>query len=105
MWDNHEFSQRRVAVLSEVQRVVTTANQTRKVAANQAFFEYQPARLSPSRPASGSIGSIGHTHVTDMHRSRASTLKDWGPRPNNLAALASLQGYRVVCGGEPTSSC
>src|ERR1700727_1126834 len=51
MWDNHEFSWLGWQSLQKFEGV-TRAAQTRKVAANQAFFEYQPARLlKPSGPS------------------------------------------------------
>ena len=43
MWDNHEFSWLGWQALQKFDGVTRPA-QTRKVAANQAFFEYQPAR-------------------------------------------------------------
>src|ERR1700752_4921102 len=45
MWDNHEFSWLGWQSFQLFNDVVTTA-QTRKVSANQAWFEYQPARIS-----------------------------------------------------------
>src|SRR6185437_313252 len=45
MWDNHEFSWQGWQSL-QVFEGRTRPAQTRKVAANQAFFEYQPARLA-----------------------------------------------------------
>ena len=44
MWDNHEFSWLGWQALQKFNGVTRPA-QTRKVAANQAFFEYQPARI------------------------------------------------------------
>src|SRR6266850_6496967 len=52
MWDNHEFSWRGWQSLQKFQGRTRPA-QTRKVAANQAFFEYQPARMA--RPDDSSI--------------------------------------------------
>ena len=43
MWDNHEFSWLGYQGIAEV-RHEHRLGQTRKVAANQAWFEYQPAR-------------------------------------------------------------
>ena len=53
MWDNHEFSWKGWQSLEKFDGK-TLPRQTRKVAANQAFFEYQPAqqRHRPDRPAS-----------------------------------------------------
>jgi alkaline phosphatase D len=47
MWDNHEFSWLGWQSLQRFEGKTLPA-QTRKVAANQAFFEYQPARRSSS---------------------------------------------------------
>ena len=52
MWDNHEFSWKGWQSLQKFLDQ-THAQQTRKVAANQAFFEFQPARMS--RPSSNSL--------------------------------------------------
>src|SRR5262249_7158171 len=52
MWDNHEFSWQGWQSL-QVFDGKTRPAQTRKVAANQAFFEYQPARMY--RPSSTSL--------------------------------------------------
>src|ERR1700722_14953753 len=49
MWDNHEFSWKGFQGMQQFSGKVRAA-QTRKVAANQAFFEFQPARMA--RPAS-----------------------------------------------------
>lgn len=51
MWDNHEFSWIGWQGLQRFEEVNRPAH-TRKVAANQAFFEYQPARIyKPSGPS------------------------------------------------------
>ena len=51
MWDNHEFSWLGWQGLEKFDGVTRPA-QTRKVAANQAFFEYHPARVfKPSGPS------------------------------------------------------
>ena len=47
MWDNHEFSWLGWQALQKFDGENRPA-QTQKVAANQAFFEYQPARISKS---------------------------------------------------------
>jgi len=52
MWDNHEFSWLGWQSLQKFQGKTRPA-QTRKVAANEAFFEYQPARMS--RPNGNSL--------------------------------------------------
>src|SRR5207344_680361 len=81
MWDNHEFSWQG---WQSIQQFPGTDGwvpaQTLKVAAMQAWFEYQPARVSaPSR----SLETFGAPHVVDT------PVKDFddtglGTEPNNL---------------------
>src|ERR1700752_4806904 len=51
MWDNHEFSWLGWQSFQKVEGTTRPA-QTRKVAANQAWFEYQPARIRKPGPQS-----------------------------------------------------
>jgi len=93
MWDNHEFSWQG---WQSIQQFPGTDGwvpaQTLKVAAMQAWFEYQPARVTaPSR----SLETFGAPHVVDT------LVKDFdddglGTEPNNLAAIDSLIGYRAL---------
>ena len=62
MWDNHEFSWLGWQSLQKFEGVTRPA-QTRKVAANQAFFEFQPARMA--RPGSDSLDSFHPPQVVD----------------------------------------
>jgi alkaline phosphatase D len=62
MWDNHEFSWLGWQSLQKFNGVTRPA-QTRKVAANQAFFEYQPARLM--KPSGPSLDRFDPPHVVD----------------------------------------
>jgi alkaline phosphatase D len=92
IWDNHEFSRAGWQSL-QVFDGKTRPAQTRKVAANQAWFEYLPARIRKSSGAS-------------LERFEPPSLVDapvlqfdehgLGQEPNNLAALASLTGYRTL---------
>jgi alkaline phosphatase D len=92
MWDNHEFSWMGWQSVQVFRDVVRPA-QTRKVAANQAWFEYQPARI---RKVGGS----------SLERFDAPVVKDapierfdgagLGQEPNNLAAIGSLTAYRTL---------
>ncbi len=88
MWDNHEFSW---LGWQGIQRFdgKNRAAQTRKVAANQAFFEYQPARLG--RPLDTfhppPVVDTAVTHFDDQ---------GLGQEPNNLVAVNSLRGYRAL---------
>jgi alkaline phosphatase D len=92
MWDNHEFSW---LGWQSLQRFggKTRPAQTRKVAANQAFFEYQPARISkPSGPA---LDRFDAPQVVDTPVTRFDE-HGLGQEPNNLAAISSLKGYRAL---------
>ncbi len=92
MWDNHEFSWLGWQSL-QIFGGVTTAAQTRKVAANQAFFEYQPARLT--KPSGPSLERFDPPHVVDAPITQFDD-HGLGNEPNNLIALRSLTGYRAL---------
>jgi alkaline phosphatase D len=90
MWDNHEYSWMGWQGLQKFEGKTRPA-QTRKVAANQAFFESQPARMA--KPSGPSLDRFDPPQVTDA----AITSFDehgLGQEPNNLTAVASLKGYR-----------
>jgi alkaline phosphatase D len=92
MWDNHEYSWQGWQAL-QVFDGKTRPAQTRKVAANQAFFEYQPARMVKSGgPSSEEFNppKVKDAPVTvfDEH--------GLGREANNLAAINSLKGYRSL---------
>jgi alkaline phosphatase D len=92
MWDNHEFSWRGWQSFQFFGDDVRTT-QTRRVAASQAWFEYQPARI---RKAGGD----------GLERFEAPAVKDAtverfddqgiGQEPNNLRAIASLSPERTL---------
>jgi alkaline phosphatase D len=92
MWDNHEYSWLGWQSL-QVFRNETRPAQSRKVAANQAWFEYQPARVK--KPGGPSLERFDPPRVVDVP---VTTFDDHGlgQEPNNLAAIASLTGYRVL---------
>jgi alkaline phosphatase D len=92
MWDNHEFSWLGWQTLQKFEGKTRPA-QTRKVAANQAFFEYQPARMA--RPGAHSLERFDPPHVVDVPITHFDE-HGMGQEPNNLAALASLKGYRAL---------
>jgi alkaline phosphatase D len=92
MWDNHEFSWLGWQSL-QIFGGVTRPAQTRKVAANQAFFEYQPARLF--KPSGPSLNQFDPPHVTDAPVAHFDQ-NGLGQEPNNLAAIGSLKGYRSL---------
>ncbi|MEO8454165.1 MAG: alkaline phosphatase D family protein [Sphingomicrobium sp.] len=91
MWDNHEFS------WQGWQSIVKPGDagrpgQTVKVAANQAWFEYIPARV---RAPSGSLEHFGPPAVKNV------PIEKWdenglGDEPNNFAAIRSLIAYRAL---------
>jgi alkaline phosphatase D len=91
MWDNHEFSwQGRQSILQ--QGGPPQPGQTVKVAANQAWFEYIPARV---KPPSGTLAEFGKVAVENVK------IEKWdenglGLEPNNLAAIRSLIAYRAL---------
>ena len=92
MWDNHEFSWLGWQSLQKFGGKNRPA-QTRKVAANQAFFEYQPARMA--RPGKASLERFDPPPVKDVPIERFDA-HGLGQEPNNLAAINSLTGYRAL---------
>src|SRR5690242_14902571 len=95
MWDNHEFSWQGYQGL-QVFDGKTRPAQTLKVAANQAFFEYQPARMV--KPSGPSLQAFAPPKVEDVP---VETFDDHGlgQEPNNLTAINSLKGYRKLAWG------
>jgi alkaline phosphatase D len=96
MWDNHEFSWLGWQSLQIFQGKTRPA-QTRKVAANQAFFEFQPARMA--RPTGNSLEEFDGPQVVDA----SVTVFDdngLGHEVNNLKAIGSLKGYRALRWGQ-----
>jgi alkaline phosphatase D len=91
MWDNHEFSWLGWQGF-QVFGNRTRPAQTRKVAANQAWFEYQPARV---KKPSASLERFDPPHVEDATATAFDT-EGLGSEPNNLAAIGSLTGYRAL---------
>jgi len=92
MWDNHEFSWLGWQSFEKFQGVTHPA-QTRKVAANQAFFEYQPARLF--KPSGPSLDRFDPPRVVDSPVTRFDE-HGLGQEANNLTAISSLRGYRAM---------
>jgi alkaline phosphatase D len=90
MGDNHEFSWRGNQSIQRFGNQVVWG-QTRRVAANQAWFEFQPARVIHA----GTLQQFNAPKVTDT----AVTAFDehgFGLEPNNLAAVESLTSYRAL---------
>src|SRR5215207_3641247 len=91
MWDNHEFSWHGWQSLQNFGDGNVPA-QTRKVAANQAWWEYQPARVvTPGK----SLDSFRAPRVTDAPITRFDE-HGLGQERNNLAAVGSLTAYRAL---------
>lgn len=92
MWDNHEFSWQGWQSF-EVFDGKVRPSATRKVAANQAFFEYQPARMA--KPSGTSLEHFDPPAVADVAVTRFDD-HGLGQDPNNLTAINSLRGYRTL---------
>jgi len=91
MWDNHEFSWQGRQSIQQAGGA-PRPGQTIKVAANQAWFEYIPARV---KAPSGTFDTFGSVPVKNVE------IKEWdanglGIEPNNLAAINSLIAYRAL---------
>lgn len=94
MWDNHEFSWKSWQTQENFGQGLVPA-QTRKVAAAQAWFEYQPARAARVGGAGGGVlESFERPQVRDrpLDRFDAGGL---GLEPGNLAAIHALTLYRT----------
>jgi len=91
IWDNHEFSwQGRQGIVQA--GGPPQPGQKVKVAANQAWFEFIPARVTPP---SRSLAEFGKIPVENVK------IEQWdenglGTEPNNLAAIRSLIAYRSL---------
>jgi alkaline phosphatase D len=91
MWDNHEFSWQGWQSIQQAGGP-PRPGQSIKVAANQAWFEFIPARVTAP---SGSLDEFGPPAVKDVK------IEKWdenglGIEPNNLIAINSLKGYRAL---------
>jgi alkaline phosphatase D len=96
IWDNHEFSGGGWQSLQVLQGKTRPA-QTRKVSANQAWFEFQPARVKKSGGP-----TLDRFNPPEVHDTPITQFDDHGlgQEPNNLAALQSLTGYRTLRWGK-----
>jgi alkaline phosphatase D len=93
MWDNHEFSWQGWQSIQEFPGTEGwVPAQTLKVAANQAWFEYQPARVLPPGAKMDAFDApqVVDTLVEDFDDDGL------GTEPNNLAAIDSLIAYRAL---------
>src|SRR5436190_14313744 len=115
IWDNHEFSWQGWQSIVKAGKF-EQPGQSVKVAANQAWFEYLPARVAAP---SGSLERFDPPAVKDV------PIDKWddsglGIEPNNLKAINSLIAYRSLrygrhldliltdqhsfCGDDPTDA-
>ncbi len=92
MWDNHEFSWMGWQSFQLFDGKARPA-QTRKVEANQAWFEYQPARVTHA--GGPSLERFDPPQVKDAPIERFDD-QGLGQEPNNLAAIGSLTAYRSL---------
>jgi alkaline phosphatase D len=91
MWDNHEFSWLGWQSL-QIFDGKTLPRQQRKVAAMQAFFEFQPARMKKPKPG---LARFDGPVVADAPIEKFDE-NGLGIERNNLAAINSLIGYRAL---------
>jgi alkaline phosphatase D len=92
VWDNHEFSWQGWQSSVILGKGAEPAQEIR-VAANQAWFEYQPARV---RKASGpDLSRFDGPKVKTMPIERLDD-EGLGLEPNNIAAINSLTVYRAL---------
>lgn len=96
MWDNHEFSWMGWQSFQRFEGKARPA-QAIKVAANQAWFEYQPARVSHA--GAPSLERFDPPAVQNAPIEKLDE-QGLGQEPNNLAAIGSLTAYRTVRWGQ-----
>jgi alkaline phosphatase D len=90
-WDNHEFSwQGWQSILKNPK--FEQPGQTIKVAANQAWFEYIPARV---KAPSGTFDEFGSVPVKNVKIEKFDD-DGLGLEPNNIAAINCLIVYRAL---------
>lgn len=91
IWDNHEFSWQGWQSIVKAGRY-ERPGQTIKVMANQAWFEYLPARIA--RPG-GTLERFDPPAVKDVPITEFDS-DGLGVEPNNLTAINSLKAYRSL---------
>lgn len=89
VWDNHEFNWRSYQSQQIIGGEVRPA-QTLKVAASQAWYEYQPARVR--KPGSADVFEAPAVENKPLAELDA---RGVGQEPNNLAAITALQIQRA----------
>jgi alkaline phosphatase D len=96
VWDNHEFSWTGYQSQQVFGGKVIPA-QRRRVAANQAWWEYIPAHVVS--PGAKSLNAFAAPDVTDAAVEQFDD-HGLGLEPNNLAAVGSLRIYRTLRWGK-----
>ena len=96
VWDNHEFSWQGFQS-QQVFNGEARPAQKLKVIANQAWFEYQPARVV--KPGDASLDRFTPPPVNNAALSRFDE-RGLGLEPNNLAAIHSLRVHRALRFGQ-----
>ena len=89
VWDNHEFSWRGYQSQQYFDNASRPAQRV-KLAASQAWYEYQPARVS--KPGNGDAFDAPHVENTPLTTFDALGV---GLEANNLAAIQALRIYRA----------
>jgi alkaline phosphatase D len=89
VWDNHEFNWRSYQSQQIIGGEIRPA-QTLKVAASQAWYEYQPARVR--NPGSG---DVFEAPVVENKPLTVLDARGVGQEPNNLAAINALRIQRA----------
>jgi alkaline phosphatase D len=89
MWDNHEFSWRGYQSQQFFDNAPRPAQRI-KLAASQAWYEYQPARVA--KPGAGDIFETPHVDNVALTTLDA---RGVGQEPNNLTAIHALRVHRA----------
>lgn len=90
VWDNHEFSWKGYQSQAQIFNDPAQPAQTLKIAASQAWYEYQPARVA--KPGAGDVfeaPSVADTPLSDFDARGVSH------EPNNLTAIGALRIERA----------
>jgi alkaline phosphatase D len=89
VWDNHEFNWRSYQSQQIIDGQIRPA-QTLKVAASQAWYEYQPARVRQA-----GRGDAFEAPAVENRPVETFDARGVGQEPNNLAAIRALQIQRA----------
>ncbi len=91
VWDNHEFSWEGYQSQQKLFNDPPRPAQTLKVAASQAWYEYQPARVIKQGAAGDAFEApaVVNTPLTDLDA------RGVGQEANNLTAIHALRIYRA----------